>query len=391
MKNLNHQNLRLSPEHLDAIRASVDWHALFSGIGLKRVDAKSRDNDWWSLSPFKPERTASFHMGPGGIWYDFSISEGGGAIELIQKIEGCNCFEAAHILLDRGWATSPAELSTVEETNASTRTKVERSIDGSCKDQLKGSPNTLSDSQQTETTHDNKPIRQNLIELCTFHEMIKERGISAETCDLLGIGYLPQGRSPLKDRIIFQVADARVTPKSKGERTRVILSHLGRATGEKQDPKYLFYEGFHKSSELYAQELIWLHEDAAEQILETGHMVLTEGPFDVAKAVEAGLRNIVGSFGASLSKKQAQTLKAMSEAFGSDTILILYDRDEAGLNGAQRAVQTLTDVGLTPRIFDWAAPIARTSKGDVFIPKTIRDLAEFSSEQISWLRGQKFL
>lgn len=383
MNTLNHQNYRLTPEHLNAIRANVDWHALFSGVGLKRVDAKSKDNDWWSLSPFTPEKTASFHMGPGGIWYDFSISEGGGAIELIQKLEDCNCFEAGHILLDRGWTTCTGVHSEVDTIHSETRSKINGSIGRTSVS--KNKPNAEEHSYQ------NQPIRQNLLDLCTTHEMLEERGIGPKTCELLGIGYLPQGRSPLKNRIIFQVADARVTAKSDSGRGRVILSHLGRAVDESQDPKYLFYEGFHKSDELYGQELIWLHEDVEKQIQQTSCIVLTEGPFDVAKAVEAGLRNVVGSFGASLSDGQAAKLKEMSDAFGTTNIRIVFDRDEAGRNGAKKAAERLQAAGLNPQIFDWNAPIARCAKGDVFIPKSTADLADFTIEQLSWLRAKKLI
>jgi DNA primase len=167
----------------------------------------------------------------------------------------------------------------------------------------------------------------------------------------------------------------------------VILSHIGRAVKEGQAPKYLFYEGFHKSSELYGQELIWLHEDAAEQIQQIGSILLTEGPFDVAKAVDAGLRNAVSSFGASLSKAQATKLADMAKQFGISRIIIAYDRDEAGQNGAAKAETLLKEAGLDPILFDWDAPLGRNKTGIVTIPQTINDLCDFSSRQIAWLRA----
>lgn len=231
----------------------------------------------------------------------------------------------------------------------------------------------------------NAPIWQDLLQLCDYHEVLAERGISEETCELLGIGYLPQGRSILKGRIVFQVADARRTAKSGDQFDRVILSHLGRSVDD-TEPKYLFYPGFHKSSELYGQELIGLHEAAAEQIAQTKSIVLTEGPFDVAKAVEAGLRNVVGSFGASLSKAQAEKLRAMADACGAETIRLVYDRDQAGRDGAAKAATLIQETGLTPSIFDWDAPVSRNSQGEVFIPTDVQDLADLSSKQIQWLR-----
>jgi DNA primase len=368
--------VRLGPENLDEIRASIDWQALFAGLGLKKADQKSKPNDWWAFSPFHEEKTPSFHMAAGGVWYDFSIGEGGGPIELVQRLEGGNCYEAGRLILENGWAHASVDLG---KPVTNTRDRVRRGVTSAVTGGTDAEPPV------------NDPIRQDLLKLCEYHPAIETRGISEETCALLGIGYLPQGRSPLKGRIVFQVADARVTNKSEGERTRVILSHVGRAISDEADPKYLFYQGFHKSAELHAQEILSLHEDAAEQVRSTGTILLTEGPFDVAKAVEAGFRNVVGSFGAALSKAQASKLTAMARELGADRIRIAYDRDEAGQQGAAKAADKLMALGLVVEVFDWNATMARGPKGDVFIPDEVQDLADFSTKQLQWLRDRGWL
>ena len=371
--------VRLTTAHLDEIRNSVNWRAMFAGLGFEKAEKKSKPGDWWAFSPFHQEKTASFHMGPGGVWYDFSIGEGGGAIELVQKIQNCNCYEAGKYILEHGWAKAGGYPSLTSQTLHKTRNKVRKVVE-----------KPTSQSSQHDFP-ENTPIRQDLITLCTGHELLESRGISEKTCEALGIGYLAQGRSPLKGRIIFQVADARKTKKSSDQLTRVILSHIGRAVKENQEPKYLFYEGFHKSSELYGQEILMLQEDAADQIASSGHILLSEGPFDVAKAYEAGLRNVVSSFGASLSEAQARKLKTIADHHGVIGVTIIFDRDKTGIAGAEKAASLLKDVGLHPKNFDWNAPVARTRQGIKHIPETINDLADFSAEQIVWLRGQQML
>lgn len=315
-------------------------------------------------------------MAAGGVWYDFSIGEGGGPIELVRRLEGGNCYEAGRFILEHGWAQASVDLSEPVTTHRDTvRRGVNRTV--------------TADKPKEKLV--NEPIRQDLLKMCEYHPWLAERGISQETCELLGIGYLPQGRSPLKGRVVFQVADAQSTAKKPNAPKRVILSHLGRAPSDDVEPKYLFYPGFHKSAELYAQEIIELHEDAATQIGETGAIVLTEGPFDVAKAVEAGLRNVVGSFGASLSVQQAEKLKHMTDTFGAERIRVVFDRDEAGQQGAAKAADVLRQAGLEPVLFDWNAPIARSSRGDVHIPTAIGDLADFSAEQLVWLRTKNLI
>lgn len=377
MNKLAPDTVRLTPEHLDEIRASVDWQAMFGGLGLRKAEGKSKPNDWWAFSPFHEEKTPSFHMGPGGLWFDFSIGEGGGAIELIQKLEGGNCFEAGRFILEHSWAHASVDLS---QPVTGQRDKVRRSV-----------TKAVTEKTEAVSTPFNAPIRQDLIAMCGTHPRLEERGISEETCAALGIGYLAQGRSPLKGRIVFQVADARETSKSDGQKIRVILSHLGRAITHDADAKYLFYPGFRKSDELYAQEIPWLHEDAFEQIQETGFIVLTEGPFDVAKAYEAGLRNVVGSFGAALSETQAHKLAELARHHNVQEIRLVFDRDKAGRAGALRATKLLSDIGLNACNFDWNTSVAKTARGSVHIPPEIMDLADLSTQQIAWLRQKNLL
>lgn len=315
-------------------------------------------------------------MSVGGVWYDFSIGEGGGPIELVQRLEGGNCYEAGRSILERGWAHASIDLG---QPVTSTRDKVRRGV-------------TRAVTRETDVqTPFNEPIRQDLLKMCEYHPAVQSRGISEETCELLGIGYLPQGRSPLKGRIVFQVADARPATKDDDARTRIILSHLGRAVSEDVDPKYLFYQGFHKSAELCGQEIAWLHDDAAEQAQTHGGLLLTESPFDVACAVEAGFRNVVGAFGAALSAPQTAKLAELAQHLGTDTIRIAFDRDDAGQSGAQKAAALIKQAGLKAQIFDWSASVGRSSKGDVFIPPEVQDLAEFSTEQLQWLRMRGWL
>jgi len=359
-------NVYLAPAHLNHIRATIDWQGLFEGLGLRRDGRKSKPNDWWAYSPFKEEKTASFHMGAGGIWYDFSVGQGGGPIELIQQMNGWNCYEAAHYILAHGWASNIA--AAVRHTETTVRKKV----------------------KAVQSFPLNEPIRQDLLPLCRYHNYLESRGLSEETCKSLGIGYLPQGRSPLRGRVVFQIRDARVNSKT-GQREQVVLSHMGRAVDDDTKPKYLFYEGFRKSNELYGQDIIWTDPEAKRQIQDTGYIVLTEGPFDVAKAYEAGLRNVVGSFGAHLSDHQVSALKNMCENFEIDHVKIIYDRDCAGQKATLKTMKAIEDSGFKTSAFDWCISFANKDKSPVILPEKITDLAGFNSKQIVWLRNYELL
>jgi len=373
--------LRLTAEDLDTVRANLDWQAMFVGLGLQKAEKKSKPSDWWALSPFHAEANPSFHMSEGGKWYDFSVGEGGGCIELIQKLNQLNCFEAGAYIVEQGWSAlpprppkrSPKPRKAVQQT----KTALKQSLP----------PETLAPPQ----TMENAPIRQNLLPLCTYHETIAARGISETTAQELGIGYLTQGRSPLRNRIIFQVRDARTSQKNPDKLEPVILSHLGRAVEDDQEPKYLFYEGFHKSAEILGKDRLWLDPRAAEQIKTTGCLVLTEGPFDWAKAVEAGLHNVGAIMGASLSETQACKVKGLADFHDICVVRLVFDRDPAGQEGAAKAKALLNQLDLDVDIFNWDRIMGRIDGKPARIPENIRDLADFSPEQLTWLRGKGWL
>lgn len=237
----------------------------------------------------------------------------------------------------------------------------------------------------------------------SIHEAIETRGLSEATAQELDIGYLAQGRSPLRGRIVFQVRDARPSKKkaTKGKGSKpqgrdqdlnpVILSHLGRAVKADQEPKYLFYEGFHKSQEILGQDRLWLNSQAIEQIKATGTLVLTEGPFDWAKAIEADLHNVGATMGAVLSEAQAQKVKALATHHRISAIILAFDRDKAGREGAIKAKALLNQLDLNVLIFDWDRIVGRIDGKPAGIPDPIQDLADFSPDQLAWLRGKGWL
>ena len=52
-------------------------------------------------SPFRKENTPSFHINPvSNTWYDFGIGEGGGVIDLVSRLAGCERSEAYEVLAD---------------------------------------------------------------------------------------------------------------------------------------------------------------------------------------------------------------------------------------------------------------------------------------------------
>lgn len=379
--NLPDKQRRLTAEDLNIIRANADWKAVFYGLGFEKSEKKSKPDDFWACSKINEEKTPSFHMVEGGRWYDFSANVGGGTIELIQKLENVNCYTAAQILLDHGWSYLPEKLEKPE--NSQTRSKRFVRESKQAVEQVVKSP-ASSEEISGNPEVPNPTIRQDLMPMCDFHKVIAERGISEETADKLGVGFLAQGRSPLRGRIVFQVRDARA--KKKGTLKSVILSHLGRSVTSDQQPKYLMYEGFQKSLEILGQDRLWMDPATVDQIKKTGCIVLTEGPFDWAKCIEAGLLNVGAVFGSHVSEHQAQKVKQLTEYHDISRVRLAFDRDEPGQVGAERAREMLESLGLEVDVFDWEQAVGNKNGKTIRIPENFHDLADLDCGQLTWLR-----
>ena len=156
-------------------------------------------------------------------------------------------------------------------------------------------------------------------------------------------------------------------------------------------PDYQLYEGFDLSRELFGQDHLWLDAEAAAQIAETRHILLTGDPFDLAKAHDAGLRNVAASFGATVSPSQCAILAGLAAHHGITRIVIAFGREGDGGTDTARTAALLEEHGLAASVFDWNAPVGRTSTGAVHIPRAITDLSDFSTEQLAWLRARRLL
>jgi 5S rRNA maturation endonuclease (ribonuclease M5) len=399
-KNINNDTLR-------EIRDNTDWRELFRYLGLER-DKKSTERDWWAKSPLNPgEKTASFHMNDQG-WTCFSTNEGGYVIELVQKVVGgrtgqmMNCYQAGRWLLENDLSrvsTGSKKASVPRKKGESSTCNME--IGGNTGDEEGIGTNREGVGKRGETEKDdstkkeNIPIRQTLLpSLDIEHPEFNKRGISQGTCAYLGCGHLPENsNSPMAGRLVFQVRG--VQEDEKQSLHPAVLTHMGRATTKEQEEqggKWWIYGGFSKTLELYNIDHAILDKEAVRQAQETGHVIVTEGCFDVAKLVEAGVRNAVATFGAHLAEEQIERLKQIAEKTGVRNFLFWYDRDKAGKNGQEKVLEALeTGETISAKAFDWEMSFPSPVRGDVKIPEGIGDVCEFSVDQLRWMRDKKII
>jgi len=237
---------------------------------------------------------------------------------------------------------------------------------------------------------ENKPIN---IDLRPFlrPEQVKQGGVSKESCQYLGCGFLPmrppdKAQSPLNGRIVFQV---RGLVEEESTLKPVILSHIGRALTDQQEAADGKYWGFpfHQNLEIYNQDKLLMDPAATEQMKELG-LILVEGFFDVAALVDAGCLNVAALMGAHITAEQIGRLRFINAHAPIPRITLLLDRDETGRQGTKEAAAHLAQSGFAVNAFDWNQPFNRPGLPPCRIGEHINDPGDLSLTQIKWLRKQ---
>jgi DNA primase len=187
---------------------------------------------------------------------------------------------------------------------------------------------------------------------------LEQRSFDLEKLGPLGLGWAPKGEAfrqamerlgvnlevQLEAGLAARRADGSVRPRFWNRllfpihdlRGRVV-GFGGRVLGD-GEPKYLNSPDtpiFHKGSLLYN-----LH-DAKHAIRKNERAVVVEGYFDVLRMLESGIEESVAPLGTALTVEQAQLLKRYTQS-----VVLLYDNDAAGLRASFRGADVLLQVGL---------------------------------------------
>lgn len=160
-------------------------------------------------------------------------------------------------------------------------------------------------------------------------QLIRKRGLSEATFAAAGLLKARQSDGPsgggyydaFRNRLIFPICNEVGQPVAFG----------GRRIDEDDEPKYLNSSEsavFHKSRTLYGLHL------AKRAIIDARQVIVTEGYTDVIACHQAGVANVVGTLGTALTVQHARVLSRLC-----DTVVLLFDGDEAGQRAADRGVE----------------------------------------------------
>ncbi len=321
----------------DGIRQVREQTDIVELIG-QYVQLKKAGHDYKGLSPFRTERTPSFHVWPKTqTWRDFGLNEGGDIFKFIMKIENMDFGDALRLLAERAGVALTQRTERRESTEAEERRERLLQMNEAASlfyhHLLMLHPRGEAGRKYLEKRGISKEMAEQFQlgfapdewEVLTGH--LRSKGASLD--EALEIGLLSQregGRGPydrFRGRFMFPIRD----------RQGRVVGFGGRALADDQMPKYLNTPQsplFDKSHLLYAIDL------AADAIRKQQEVVIVEGYVDALTAHQFGYRNVVATMGTALTEQQVGLVKKLTQR-----VVLALDADAAGQLAMLRAVDTL--------------------------------------------------
>jgi DNA primase len=323
---------RISEEKIEKIRNSVD---IVDVIG-EYVQLKKQGRNLIGLCPFHGENTPSFSVSPEKqLYHCFGCGAGGNAFSFIMAIEGYEFLDSVKHLATRTNIDLP-ELEKSETTNANSElTAMIAGNELAAKyyhhllintEQGKEALNYLLKRGFTEEMINHFSLGFAPDSWETLTQFLQKRNVPLHYMEEIGLLSKRDFDGKLFDRYRNRVMFPIWNKDGK------VIGFGGRVLGNEQ-PKYLNSSDsklFNKSNILYGLHM------ARPEMRKKNEVVLFEGYVDVIAAWKAGVKNGVATLGTAITDEQAKLIRRNAE-----TVIVCYDRDNAGLKATYRAIQIL--------------------------------------------------
>jgi DNA primase len=319
---------------------------------------KKSGQNYAGLCPFHTEKSPSFVISPGRqLFHCFGCGVGGDIFQFLMKISGTSFPEALSQLAKKAGIPLPPREGRVSAPASDTT------------DATIGQIYALN-REAADYFHQNLLKRS---EAAIAMDYLAHRGITRETIKQFLIGYaLPSwddfsrhfGRrfSPaLLSTAGFVAPDTRTASAESGgrfydrfrnrilfpiqTRQEEVVGFGGRVLDDSH-PKYLntpetptFVKGRH----LFG--LDQAHRMRKEMGKASSFLVIVEGYFDVIAAHQAGVYNVVGTMGTALTTEHLTLIRRVAES-----VVLLFDPDDAGLRAARRGAVLCMEKGMPVRV-----------------------------------------
>jgi DNA primase len=307
------------------------------------VPLKRAGTAYKGLCPFHSEKTPSFQVHPDkGFFHCFGCGVGGDVFKFLELHEKVSFPEAVKMLAQKFGVSLPEP------------------VDGSGDDARRDSAlrEALLKAHEVAALFFKEQLAAGAG--ARARQQLKERDVTPESIEQLGLGYAPQSRDGLKTRLLaagfpqaLLLQSGLLVQRESGEivdrfRHRLIvpicresgsvIAFGGRQMDPDQGgPKYLNSPEtpiYSKSRTLYGLNL------TKAQIRKSGFAVLVEGYFDFAQVFQSQAAPVVASCGTALTTQQAHLLRRFTS-----NIVLSFDPDAAGEGAATRSCEMLVTEG----------------------------------------------
>lgn len=327
-------------ELIEEIRAQNDIVDVISAY----VPLKQKGSSHFGLCPFHHEKSPSFSVDrPKQFFYCFGCGEAGNVYSFVMKMENCSFVEAVERLAERVHISLPSPEVTPRQAEAAKQRQ-----------------------RLLELHKIAGRFYYNLLHAPEGQEALRyleKRQIQPGIQKKFGLGYASSNRQALlshlrqngfsDDEIVKSglVLQAKENPKHLYDRfsSRLmfpILDVQGQVIGfggrilKKGEPKYLNSPEtmlFNKSKTLFGLNFA--------RAARKKEIILVEGYMDMISLYQAGFKNTAACLGTAFNQEHAHTLKRYA-----DSVILLYDSDDAGCNAALRAIPVLVGNGFTVKV-----------------------------------------
>ena len=326
---------------LEELKSKINIVDVVEGyVSLTRKSGK-----YWACCPFHHEKTPSFSVDEGGMYYCFGCHKGGDVISFVQDIEHTDFMGAVSILAAKAGMSVP-EFSKKGDKMGVSKRKRDR----------------LYDLMRESASFYHKALMSEAGKAA--RDYLDGRGIARSTQVSFGLGFAPgnglidhlRQKGYGKD----EMTEAGVAGTSKSGRLydvlggrlivpiinnlKQVIAFGGRVLEKGEQPKYRNTKEtviFDKSKELFGQHTIKkaMIEGAVDSV------IMVEGYMDVISLYQAGIKNCMASMGTALTVQQSRLLKRYA-----DKVYISYDGDLAGQKATMRGLDILYGEGLSVKV-----------------------------------------
>lgn len=315
--------------------------------------------NWIARCPFHEERTPSFNVSPErGFYFCFGCKASGDALRFYEQIEGVNFVEALRALAERAGVELPETRDPERIAEDRRQRDLGERLAHACEAAAAFFERSLLDAPYSELARD----------------ALAERGISDELVAKFRLGYAPARWDGLAEHLKSQKvspADAELAgllmPGRNGgwydrfrhrlmfpvvDRANRVVAFSGRVVAVTEDmPEGLVPEDAGKyinspETPIYKKsDLLYGLGVARTAMRQKAEAILVEGNFDVVQMHQHGFGETVAPLGTSFTEAQAKLLRRFAES-----VVIVFDGDEAGRKAARAAHGVCAKAGLVARV-----------------------------------------